>query len=224
MNHPKVLDAIKKHAAGYGLTIRSKRSSPFMWFLFVVSLMWIWNRRFMSGFWTTIAGRCWAPMPISSDDWDVVAHEGKHAQQSRKIGEPWFSIAYLFPQCLGVLTLPLAFLLPLPWYACLAIGALPLGPWPAYWRAKFEAEAYAVSLLCNTLLVSPGNPIAYLGDERHVTNHAAHFGQAYYMPIWGNQRRRARARQIVENVRKVFTTGSEDPYLSDVKRIVEENR
>lgn len=273
MNHAAICAAVLEHTHNaYGLTIRKKASSAFMKLIYVLSFMWVWNRRFMTGFWTTIAGTCWAPgdfnpgawqgVPLQTlalvkenitggdgapdiepRDWEIIAHEGKHNDQTRRYGKVRFALMYLFPQCLALLTIPLGVVVgikvPLDLAASIALGAviavLPLAPWPAPWRARFEREAYTMSAVA---LAMKAGGVGYLGDTRLRPMYAAKFGQAYYMMVWGNQRRLAVADRILAEARHALTfygaaygesgyrgsfvvdQGAPDAYLLDLISVV----
>lgn len=211
MSDSTIINAVRRRTRDYGLTIHDKAESGFMVFLYVVSFMWIWNRRFLDGYWTTIAGKCWAPMPIEPHDWPVIAHEGDHAERSARVGNVKFSILYLFPQCLGAFALLALLAIPLSsWWLLALVFLVALLPLPAPWRAEYERSAYTVSA---AMLVLRGD--ADLGDERWVTFFAAKFGLPYYMPIWSNQRRRAMARRIIDDAAKALS-GKGDAYLLDM--------
>jgi len=154
-----------RFAPGYKLQQKtaSRSQRALGWFFRVV----LKNPGYMQDFWTTTPdfdGSSTTYRPAKTDaapereEFDVIAHEMMHAQQAwryhtSKLGLLWaavrYSVAYLFPQLigiLGVLALPLWFVF-LGWWGF--FGLVPvatLAPLPAPFRAKREFEAYCVSL------------------------------------------------------------------------------
>ena len=135
--------------ANHDVKVSFKKDSAFMKFLNI--FVGLFNKKFMETYITTIGSTVYYPTPeFVAIDVErairIMAHEFVHIMQSARHGL-WFSIGYLFPQILAVLALlaiPLAFfswwgLLPLLFLICL----LPL---PAYWRKKWEADAYTMTL------------------------------------------------------------------------------
>jgi hypothetical protein len=134
-----------------GFAVRYKDESRFMKFLGV--LVWIFNRRFMTDYTTTIApvvyfpSRAWAaenPRHV----WKVLAHEYVHLWDWKQ-GKTWFTFSYLLPQilALGALAAFGAFwnLWFLTALGCLAFAA----PWPAKWRTDWELRGYTMSMAVN---------------------------------------------------------------------------
>lgn len=74
--------------------------------------------------------------------WPVLAHELVHLMRGGGSWwrRAWWLARYAFPQCLGLLAL-LAFVS--PWFL---VALVALAPWPAGWRLREEAAAFAVSL------------------------------------------------------------------------------
>lgn len=109
------------------------------------------NKLYMERVWTTL--RYVTAAPSTEDDgfswyaWQTLLHEGWHGMQWRRKGL-WMGVSYLLPQLVAALVLVvpiLAWLVgPGAWWGLLAL--LALAPWPAYWRARLEAEAYQVSV------------------------------------------------------------------------------
>lgn len=127
-----------------GFKLRSKQDSRFVKLLYLASFMFIWNRRFMTGYITTIGKTVYVPGSVedfgsSTGDLVVLKHEMQHMLDSIEEGVVWWSLKYLFPQVLA----PLCFL-GLVWWPLWFI-ALALGPWPAPWRVRAEVRGYAVT-------------------------------------------------------------------------------
>lgn len=136
----------------YGFRIVQKSKSPFMWALFYVGLMPLWQPGFMTTYTTTIGATMWTPLPPEQfgengvADLALLNHELKHIEDSRTIlGPPWLSsivyvVGYLFPQVLA----PLSFL-GLVWWPFWLFG-LALLPWPAPFRVWVEVRGYEATL------------------------------------------------------------------------------
>lgn len=164
--------------------IRTKRSSPLMWTVYVITLMWIWNRRFMTDYITTIPviNRVYFPDGYIESDpagaWGVLAHEGRHLLDA-KAQPAWFAASYLFPQIVPLLPLAvfvgIAFL---PWWGTLLAVGVAIAPWPAPWRARWERHAYQVSIVMDGLR---GYDIT--GDW-YPPQRADEYGWGYYRMVW----------------------------------------
>lgn len=137
----------------YVFDIKFKDESTFMYLL---SKILFFNKGFMTKFITTIGSTIYFPSReyIKMNEFgavNVLAHEVVHVAQAEKYGKVPFSLMYLFPQCLALLSL-LAFLaiwyLPFLW--CLLFLVF-LAPIPAPWRKKFELEGYTMSLFMSYL-------------------------------------------------------------------------
>ena len=131
-----------------GFKVVRKRSSAFMWFLYGISGMWVWNRKFMTHYVTTISGTIYTPWGLGEhavSDLALISHETQHERDARQIGPLWYP-AYLFPQCLALLALGAlgAFWTPWAWLSLIAL--LALGPWPAPFRVWAELRGYDESL------------------------------------------------------------------------------
>jgi len=157
-----------------------KRDSWLMWTLYAISFMWIWNRRFMTHFVTTIGSTVYSPWELGERgvlDLAIVVHEAQHVYDKKAIGPLWFP-AYLFPQVLALLSLVA---MATPWYppaiwSLLAIAAL--GPWPAPFRVWAELRGYAEGY---DVLISN-----HVTDERAAKAHLQRIfcGWAYWKMSW----------------------------------------
>lgn len=138
-NFNQALEIAQKHFPG--LKIKYKNESFFMKFL---SLVLFFNPEFKTKFITTIGKTIYFPSKefIENNNTSathILCHELVHINQSN---DKFFSIKYLFPQILATFSL-LAFIHPI-----FLIFLLFLAPIPAYFRSKYEYEAYVVSLYC----------------------------------------------------------------------------
>lgn len=221
LDDKKLLAAVLKWTAEkHGMSVRQKTDSPFM--STIGAILKPFNPGFMRDYWTTIWRVCYAPGPLEPADWRSIGHEGKHAEQSKRIGEPLMSLAYLFPVSLVLLTLPAAvwafFALPLAWFfalpIALAIFALPLAPWPAHWRQKYEIEAYTVTAALDAFRRVD---IRQEGYRQYLARHFS--GPAYYFMTWGHDRALQIADQIIADAEKALS-GKGDPYLLDLLEVI----
>jgi hypothetical protein len=128
-----------------------KASSTFQRFLASL-LRLIGMKDFMSRFSTTIGFTAYL-IESHYNNLGVIFHEGRHAWQGKKYTRVGQGALYLLPQLLGIgalcasVTLLVLSLTGFTWswwpLAFLLIFAAPL---PAYWRMKFEFDAYCVSM------------------------------------------------------------------------------
>lgn len=99
-----------------------------VWWMGVIAwlLSIIGNKKFMDGFWTTVGETIYYPSsvknPLDSQHASILEHEAVHVVQYRK-NKAFFTVAYIF--------------LPIPCFF-------------AYWRWKYEREAYMVQLKRNS--------------------------------------------------------------------------
>jgi hypothetical protein len=108
---------------------------------------------FMDQFSTTIGYTAYLT-DYAATNIGVIFHEGRHALQAYKLSRPIMAILYLLPQVLGVVALAVsltwlvvaAFFGWSWWQLPVAFGVLALAPIPAYFRMRFELDAYTVSL------------------------------------------------------------------------------
>lgn len=105
------------------------------------------NKAYMTEFYTTIGYTTYAP--DGRIDIPTVFHEGRHAYQAKRHTRVLMSLLYLLPQVLGfmgLLALPFTTWRYGAWGLTVAMSFLFFLPLPAYWRMRFELDAYAVSL------------------------------------------------------------------------------
>jgi len=101
------------------------------------------NPGYMKNFYTTIGYTAATPIGIEAS-YEVIYHEGLHAIQAKKYTRLLFGLAYLLPQILAPLFVALSFIFSLWLLIPAAVLLLPL---PAYFRMKFELEAYCLSAM-----------------------------------------------------------------------------
>lgn len=125
-----------------GIRIVAKRSSTFMKLLFAVSFMWLWNKRFMDGYATTIGRTIYAPgadrlaFVRGVGGRALLEHELQHIADSERFGRLGWALLYLFPQSLALLAFGALWS---PWFL---IALITLAPWPAPFRVWAEFRGY----------------------------------------------------------------------------------
>lgn len=113
------------------------------WLMWVLSKILFFVPEYMEHYVTTFGNiiyfpsREWESKKSKTEIISFIAHEQVHIQQS--YNNPYFKILYLIPQ---IFTL-FAILFPYSWYFLFFL--LFLFPFPAYFRMKFEKEAFEVS-------------------------------------------------------------------------------
>jgi hypothetical protein len=148
--------------------------------------MSIFNKRYMTGFFTQIGSTLWVPNEnfrndmmssnISIKSLETLFHELQHIKQKNKDGKVTFSLKYLFPQTITMICIALIAVIGLKMaifsifgmalfkaYYSIMLGFLAIAVFPmipslmeARSRLKYEMEAYKVSML-----------IYYFFDFRH---------------------------------------------------------
>jgi hypothetical protein len=119
----------------------------------LLNIILFFNKGFMTDFTTTIGNTIYFPSKeLIEQDPDlaisIVSHELIHIKQSKSYGGLGYSILYLFPQILSLLSI--LFVVWFPFIFCL-IFLLPI---PAYFRMKFEFEGYLATLLMLKLILT----------------------------------------------------------------------
>lgn len=210
----KILDAVFAWLdSTVGCKLRVKQKSAFMWALYVVGFMWVWNRKFMTDYTTTIFGRIYLPegyvMKEPGDAWRTLCHEGRHRFDANEHGEFWFSFSYLLPQAL---LLPLALglgLWLLPWWGTLLLSVVALLPWPAHFRARWERNGYLASMIVdlsrNWVLEQPWY-VDYM-----VSTYA---GWGYYHMTLRRVVAETRVREDIARARRLVAGTEVDPYYT----------
>jgi len=132
--------------------VYAKSSSLLMKVIYYVFLMWIWQRKFMTNYTTTIGYKVYvADWMVKREAWDVLygvmRHEFTHMLQKEKHGV-WFTWGYLFPQIFALLALgALSAIWVGPWGLMPLIFLLAALPFPAPFRSLWEAEGYTQTIL-----------------------------------------------------------------------------
>lgn len=144
------IDAIilKERERKYGFMILEKRS-PKWWAAYVLTFMWIWQRKFMTHYWTTDGVRIYVPK-LNERTRDgrfyiVLRHEMVHVrdyQEMKKrftapIGAVLWRLLYLGPQLFALGAIGAIWE---PW--CFLFLVL-LAPWPSPFRTWVEKRGYA---------------------------------------------------------------------------------
>ena len=196
-----------------------KAESRFMRFLGFI-LGWLGMKTFMEDFSTTLGYTAY----LTKDHMNhigVIFHEGRHAYQSKKYTRLGQGTLYLLPQLVALLTIIACFILvsaslngfTWDWWptATLLLLAAPL---PAYWRMKFEFDAYSVSMAVRHWCRGDVG-LDYI--ERLVDNFTS--GAYYFMWPFRNFLRTRFLRKLewIKSPKMV-----EDPYYMGVHRCIEE--
>lgn len=140
---------LKTFVEARGVKVVPKEDSKLMKFLAVVLFF---NKSFMTDFATTIGDTIFIPKALWGQV-DVLAHEYCHVFDSHRNGAVLYSLRYLFPQCLALLSLLSLGAIATPWwppafYFIIALALLGcLAPLPAPWRQEYEFRGYKMSLL-----------------------------------------------------------------------------
>lgn len=162
-----------------GVSIRPKSESKLMKLL--NPFVSIFNKRFMTGYITTVGKTIWAP-----DDWikdrteimklRTICHEGKHIVQSVEQTNLLHGILYMFPQSLAVFSLLsiLAFFYSTSW-AWALLFLLFLAPLPAPFRYKKEMEAYRINVFFAKNVYKSNDAVVEIVKENVVKNLAKSF-------------------------------------------------
>lgn len=173
VNYKDVKKIIDEHDKDFKIKVKSEDKGHVL----LGKIMSIFNKRYMTGYYTQIGSTLWVPderekndmmsSDISMKNLQILFHELEHVKQKNKDGKIKFSIKYMFPQiislfclaiilvilsCMGILSI-LGFSM-LGYFttslvAFLIIGVMPLVPsmMEAKSRLMYEVEAYKVSML-----------------------------------------------------------------------------
>ncbi|MCU0389944.1 MAG: hypothetical protein MUE81_02395 [Thermoflexibacter sp.] len=137
---------VEKLSKEIPLKIKYKDES---WEMRLINLIVRWfNPRFMTDFTTVIGYTVYFSNRRFVENYphramQILAHEAVHLLDIKRLTFPVFAFAYLFPQILVIF----AFLFPLSPY--FLIFLIFIAPFPAPFRAYFEARAYALDLILN---------------------------------------------------------------------------
>lgn len=142
MNYKALISSIKQYVPDF--EIKGKDESYFMR---LIGALLFFNPKFMTSFTTTIGSKVYFPKSTALEDKPIstcitLLHEIVHILDGKKYGSIVFSLLYLFPQVLAILTIPALFFIGY-WGLLFLLFLLPL---PAYFRMKFEKRAYLTEL------------------------------------------------------------------------------
>lgn len=194
------------HAKFSDIRVVKKRSSVFMHLIYWGALMFIWQRKFLTGYNTIIGKTVYiVDTTIEEKNWDSIyttlRHEFIHMLQDDKYGIG-FKLGYLFPQVLVIFSIfaLLAIWFSNYWLVSLAfLGAL--APWPAPFRCKWEMEGYTASLLARH---ERGDRL----DVRHIDWVVKQFvTSAYYFMSWGRAGVEAKVRIAIAKIKNGTING-----------------
>lgn len=128
--------------------IVDKGKSKFMKVLSCLPPLVFFRKRFMTGYMTTIGSNVYWPYwnedkeNLDFHDLTVVVHEAGHGYDGHRLTWFLYSFCYLFPQILGIFALgALAAIWLSNWWLLWLLALLFFLPWPAPWRAYYEARA-----------------------------------------------------------------------------------
>jgi hypothetical protein len=126
----------------YNFNIKYKNESFFM---LVLSYILFFNKKFKTNYTTTIGNTIYFPNKeavLDNEDLyaQILSHELIHIQQKESYGAILYSVLYLFPQILSILSVLAIFS---PWCLLFLLFLLPL---PAPFRKDFEHSAMSMSL------------------------------------------------------------------------------
>jgi hypothetical protein len=161
-----------------GLRLVDKRSSKLMRALYIASLMFLWNRRFMTSYTTTIGRTMYIPkdpLNFGSDgihDLALLNHELQHIKDSMAQGRAQWMLFYLAPQIFSLCAVG-GF-----WYRPALLCLLFLLPWPSPFRVWAESRGYAISLATYARAGFEVGALQYEGHRSKFT------GWAYYRMAW----------------------------------------
>jgi hypothetical protein len=194
------LPKLRAELEAKGIQFKEKRTSKLMRVLYYVSLMFLWQKKFMTGYWTTMWGAIYVPdlhllgqqrmvagKPRNSyNDYATMFHEGTHVEDEsnlpvpKPLRGPVWTLGYLFPQCLALGALGAFWSL----WCLLCLGFL--APWPAPFRVWVEQRGYGASVeawfrMGYTLPQVGSDHLNKLIDDKFC-------GMAYYRMAWNRKR------------------------------------
>jgi hypothetical protein len=110
---------------------------------------------------------------------EVISHETQHIIDSKQWGSFWFSLCYIFPQILSVLSLLSfgALVFHNNWWLLWLVSLVFLGPVPAYGRYKIELAGYRTAYIFEKFVRQGGGGEMIQVDNFVVENLS---GQWYY--------------------------------------------
>lgn len=193
-------------ARGHAVKIRSKSESLLMR---IVGTLLFFNPAFMRDYTTTIGNTVYFPDGFVDRDpgtaWGVLAHEGMHLEQFRRVGPIKFSLAYLFPAPLALLALGAFWS---PWFL---LAMVFLAPLPAPWRVKWEREAYLVTAVCDAARGWDITEDWYIDFQVE-----CYCGWGYYKPAWNRKKIRERVRHDMVLALEIYHGKVVDNYITGI--------
>ena len=122
----------------------------------------LFNKGIDTSYITVINGQCWFPADYFSADGteftdessrviEILAHETVHEHDRMRLGTPLFTLMYLFPQALAVLSCLTVFAVWNSWWLLCLLSLLCLAPLPAPGRAWIEVRGYKMNVSLGSL-------------------------------------------------------------------------
>jgi hypothetical protein len=188
--------------------IRNK-GEPDAFYRIISKVVGLFNKNMDTGYITVINGTCWFPASFFSPDGKeftcepnhaikILAHETVHEYDRKRLGTVPFTLIYLFPQVLAVLSLLAVLALWNPhWLLCLFF-LLFLTPIPAPGRAWLEVRGYKTNMSLGRLKGWDPNLLSF----QIVRNNFMSGNYYFMMPFFGWT-----AKRLLD-----FTHESEDIY------------
>jgi len=179
----KYLNEVTRTKYNKDFVILSKKN-PDLLLKIITPIVMLFNKKFNTGFITILFGKMWMPYGFEDGATDerwlsILIHETFHEMDRKKFTTPLFTLMYLFPQWLGLLSfLSLGAIwgggMWLWWLACLIF----LAPIPAPFRMWFELRAYRTNLLFGKKIYNYDK--ANLEIQKKWYAHNAFLGPNYY--------------------------------------------
>lgn len=188
------LAAIRSYVPGFSTSLKSKSKVHKFLGKF---LNWLSNKQYMDCYWTTLGKIVYRPTPCDSgpvdNEWRIMLHEGRHADDCYRMGPIMYAFLYLFPQILGILGVLYALVIvPVvalggPWALLWGLLALLcLAPLPALPRAIIEVRGYIVTMAVDFWCGDVENWEEYIDDLAESFADGSYY---YMMPFKGMIRR-----------------------------------
>lgn len=122
----------------------------------------LFNKKMETNYITVINGQCWFPASYFSADGtefldqssrviEILAHETIHEYDRKRLGTPLFTLMYLFPQAMAVLSCLAVFAVWNSWWLLSFLFLLCLAPLPAPGRAWIEVRGYKTNVSLGSL-------------------------------------------------------------------------
>jgi len=154
----------------------------------VAMIVGLFNKKLATGYITVINGECWFPADNFNEAGDkfigyeegaivVLAHETVHEYDRKRFGTALFSLMYLFPQVLVLLSLLAIFAIWSPWWLLCLLFLGFIAPIPSIGRMYLELRGYRVNIMYDRLLG---------GDTKYYAEWiaASYFASPDYYYMW----------------------------------------